>query len=107
MNAGNFDLIASSTMSMAGNAPGALTAPASRKDELSKYAKEFEASLIKDWWKESQNSIKGQSGDQQSPDSETISDMGAQSLATGIVAHGGIGIANMLVHSLLGVALGK
>ncbi len=72
-----------------------------RAGAIRKYAQEFEASLLAAWWKEMQSSFAGLSDEEHGPEFETMNDLGAQALASGLAARGGIGIASLLVRNLL------
>jgi Rod binding domain-containing protein len=64
--------------------------------KIQKYAQEFEASLLSAWWKEMQSSLT--SPDQEQSEFGSMNDLAAQALGVGLSAHGGIGIAKMIVH---------
>jgi Rod binding domain-containing protein len=64
--------------------------------KIQKYAQEFEASLLSAWWKEMQSSLT--SPDQEQSELGSMNDLAAQALGEGLSAHGGIGIAKMIVH---------
>jgi Rod binding domain-containing protein len=70
-----------------------------RAEKIRKYAREFEADLLANLYKGMQNSLGGIPNED--PGADTFTDMGVHALAEGIVAGGGIGIANMLIQHLL------
>jgi Rod binding domain-containing protein len=70
-----------------------------RAEKIRKYAREFEANLLANLYKDMQHSLGGL-GDED-PGGDTLRDMGVHALAQGIVAGGGIGIANLLIQHLM------
>ena len=78
--------------------------PAAHK--LRKAAAEFEAMLLAKWWTSMKES--GLSGDDDGtdPGKDTLDQMGVQALCSGVAKAGGVGIAAMLVRSLLSNARG-
>jgi Rod binding domain-containing protein len=71
-----------------------------KAEKIRKYAGEFEASLLANLYKDMQHSLGGLPADQD-PGADTLTDMGVHALAAGIVAGGGIGIANLLIQHFL------
>jgi Rod binding domain-containing protein len=108
------DLVTSSVQVGAGSsALGALPLPISTQrpgeatpeldspevHKLRKSTQEFEAMLVSSWWQEMQNSFRdpdeeGEAG------SDTLQQIGFQSMATAMAASGGIGLARMVFHHL-------
>jgi len=73
--------------------------PAARK--LRKAAGEFEAMLLAKWWTSMKQS--GLSGGEEDtdPGKDTLDQMGVQAMCAGVAKAGGLGIAAILVRSLL------
>lgn len=69
--------------------------------KLRKVAQQFESILVAQWWSAmKEGDLSGLEASD--PGHETLDDMGIQAMSTAIAGAGGLGIANMLVHSLLG-----
>jgi len=77
--------------------------PEARK--LRKSAQDFEAILVSSWWQEMQNSFRDPDTDQDAG-SDTMEQLGFQSMASAMAASGGIGLARMVFHKLA-PALGR
>lgn len=71
-----------------------------KAEKVKKFAKEFEANLLGSLYKDMRHSLGGEDADGD-PGADTLADMGVHALATGIVAGGGIGIANLLIQKLI------
>src|ERR1035438_3449911 len=71
-----------------------------KAEKVKKFAKEFEANLLGSLYKDMRHSLGGATEDED-PGADTLADMGVHALATGIVAGGGIGIANLLIQKLI------
>lgn len=78
---------------------GAKQISSGKAEKVKKFAKEFEANLLGSLYKDMQHSLGGATDDD--PGADTLTDMGVHALATGIVAGGGIGIANLLIQHLI------
>lgn len=78
---------------------GAKQISSGKAEKVKKFAKEFEANLLGRLYKDMQHSLGGPTDDD--PGADTLTDMGVHALAAGIVAGGGIGIANLLIQHLL------
>ena len=72
----------------------------SKAEKIRKYAGEFEATLLANLYKDMQHSL-GELPAAQDPGADTLTDMGVHALAAGLVAGGGVGIAKLLIQSLL------
>ena len=79
---------------------GTKPTPGDKEGKIRKYAQEFEATLLAKLYKDMQHSLSELPGDED-PGADTLTDMGVHALATGIVAGGGIGIANLLIQRLV------
>jgi len=55
--------------------------------------------LVSSWWQEMENSFRDPD-EEQAPGSDTLQQIGFQSMATAMAASGGIGLARMLFHHL-------
>ena len=75
-----------------------LDTPEQRK--LKKAASDFEAMLLAKWWSSMKQSGLG-TDDDSDPGHDTLDQMGMQAMSSAVAARGGLGIASMLVHSLL------
>ncbi len=95
------------TSSIPLQASGASLSPNTAKGDsaairkLRKAAGEFEAILLEKWWSSMKKG--GLSGDEQDsdPGKDTLEEMGLQAMCAAVEKGGGIGIAAMLVRSLL------
>jgi Rod binding domain-containing protein len=67
--------------------------------KLRKSTQEFEAMLVSSWWQEMQNSFRDPDEEQEAG-SDTLQQIGFQSMATAMAASGGIGLARMVFHHL-------
>jgi Rod binding domain-containing protein len=67
--------------------------------KLRKSTQEFEAMLVSSWWQEMQNSFRDPDEEQEAG-SDTLQQIGFQSMATAMAASGGIGLARMVFHCL-------
>jgi Rod binding domain-containing protein len=67
--------------------------------KLRKSTQEFEAMLVSSWWQEMQNSFHDPDEEQEAG-SDTLQQIGFQSMATAMAASGGIGLARMVFHHL-------
>ena len=72
----------------------------SKADKIRKYAREFEADLLAKIYEGMEHSLGAVPGEED-PGADTLMDLGVHALTTGIVAGGGIGIANLLIRHLL------
>ena len=79
---------------------GAQQISSGKQEKVKKFAKEFEANLLGSLYKDMRHSLGGAAQDED-PGADTLADMGVHALATGIVAGGGIGIANLLIQKLI------
>ena len=80
---------------------GAVAQPESPEQrKLKKAASDFEAMLLDKWWSSMKQSGLG-SDDGSDPGHDTLDEMGMQAMSSAVAARGGLGIASMLVHSLL------
>lgn len=91
--------IVTADSSLDGLQAGAKQISSSKAEKVKKFAKEFEANLLGSLYKNMQHSLGGASDED--PGADTLTDMGVHALATGIVAGGGIGIANLLIQHLI------
>lgn len=78
---------------------GARQISGGKVEKVKKFAKEFEANLLGSLYKDMRHSL-GEETDED-PGADSLTDMGVRALATGIVAGGGIGIANLLIQHLI------
>jgi Rod binding domain-containing protein len=90
----------SADLLLEGTQAGTKQVSSGRAEKVRKYAREFEANLLANLYKDMQHSLGGLPGDED-PGADTLTDMGVHALAAGIVAGGGIGIANLLIHHLM------
>jgi Rod binding domain-containing protein len=67
--------------------------------KLRKSTQEFEAMLVSSWWQEMQASFRDPDEEQEAG-SDTLQQIGFQSMATAMAASGGIGLARMVFHHL-------
>jgi Rod binding domain-containing protein len=67
--------------------------------KLRKSTQEFEAMLVSSWWQEMQNSFHDPDEEQEAG-SDTMQQIGFQSMAMAMAASGGIGLARMVFHHL-------
>jgi Rod binding domain-containing protein len=82
------------------DAPGSSASDSPEVKKLKKGASDFEAMLISKWWSSMKES--GLGGDDDSdPGHDTLDAMSAQAIGTALASHGGLGIAKLLVSSLL------
>lgn len=86
--------------SMDGVQAGTKKISADKAEKVKKYAKEFEANLLGNLYKDMQHSLGG-APDDSDPGADTLTDMGVHALSMGVVAGGGIGIANLLIQHLI------
>jgi len=69
--------------------------------KLRKAAREFEAMLLSSWWKSMKESGLPGGEDDSDPGKDTLDQLGMQAMSAAVAKGGGIGIAAMLVKSLL------
>ena len=69
--------------------------------KLKKAASEFESMLLAKWWSSMKESTLGADDDSSDPGHDTLDQMGIQAMSSAVASRGGLGIASMLVHSLL------
>ena len=67
--------------------------------KLRKSTQEFEAMMVSSWWQEMQSSFRDPDEEQEAG-SDTLQQIGFQSMATAMAASGGIGLARMVFHHL-------
>jgi len=79
---------------------GAKQISGSKAEKIRKYAREFEADLLAKIYEGMEHSLGAVPGEED-PGADTLMDLGVHALTTGIVAGGGIGIANLLIRHLL------
>lgn len=80
------------------------TSPASaqagqQQQKLEKAAHEFEGMLISSLWSGFQNDPMT-APDDSDPGADSIKSLGLQAMSSALAAHGGLGLANMIVHQL-------
>jgi Rod binding domain-containing protein len=88
-------------LSLEGVQNGSKQISGSRADKIRKYAREFEADLLAKVYDGMQRSLGAVPGEEEDPGADTLMDMGIHALTAGIVAGGGLGIANLLIRRLI------
>jgi len=68
--------------------------------KLRQAAQEFEGMLITELMQNSNMGFSSLTGDAPTGGSDTLNSLAIQTLSSGLAAHGGMGIANMIVHQL-------
>jgi len=75
--------------------------PAGATPKILRAGREFEAVLLNSLFGSLEHSFSSLPGSQHEPSSDNYHSLGMQALATSVAAHGGLGIADMIVRSLL------
>jgi Rod binding domain-containing protein len=82
--------------------PGMTRTEALQVKKLKKAASEFESMLISNWWNTMKQSGLPGTDDDTDPGKDTFDQMGIQALSAAIAnGKGGLGLGNMLVHSMM------
>jgi Rod binding domain-containing protein len=82
--------------------PGMTRIEALEIKKVKKAASEFESMLISNWWNTMKQSGLDGGEDESDPGKDTLDQMGIQALSAAIAnGKGGLGLGNMLAHSLM------
>jgi len=79
---------------------GSQTAETPEHRKLRKAAQEFEGLLISELWRQTASDISSLPGGTSSAEGETMNSLAIQTMSMALAQHGGLGIAQMLIHQL-------